>query len=154
MYTLFCSRDGYYVETLLSFSQTSGVRPNSVGEDFTADMAEITGPMPALIKSSFNARSGNNELLQSFVVASASNGIFEPITLQSPALTNTEYFLNLLGDLVNKESMINIEPKSLSGDTLAITSRQASRLGVVLIGILPGTILLTGVAVWLVRRYK
>ena len=50
--------------------------------------------------------------------------------------------------------MLAIAPKSLAGKTLGITSRQVTTLGVVLGGILPLLILLTGIGVWLYRRYK
>ena len=154
MELLFTSRDGYYVETLLYFSETSGVRPAGAGDDFTAANAEKRGPIPALVASSLNATGADQAHLQSHIVISASTGIFDAVALQNSSAANAEYLLNLLGGLTNREDTVNIQPKSLVGRTLGITSAQASTLGVMLVGAIPLAILLAGAAVWLLRRYK
>lgn len=153
MELLFTSKDGYYVEPLLSFSQTSGVRPADAGEDFNAEKA-VLGPRPALALSSFNAAGAGGAALRSFVIASASTGILDAIALQNASLTNSEYLLALLGDVMGQEAGISIEPKSLSGKVLGITSAQVTTLGVLLAGALPLLILGIGLAVWLRRRYQ
>ena len=152
MELLFTARDGYLVEVLLAFSQSSGVQPPDADESFTAADAAQRGPFPALVSSSFNAAGPEVEHLQSRIIASASTGIFEPIALANTSLTNSEYLLNLLGDLVGRTYSVNIQPVSLAGATLGITSAQASRLGVILVGVIPLAILLSGIATWLVRR--
>ena len=154
MELLFTSRDGTFLEPLLTFSETTGVRPADAGEDFTPSDAQIRGPMPAFVKSSFNVPTGEGELLQSHLIASASTHILDPIALQNTSVTNSEYLLNLLGELTGREETIQIPPTSLAGKTLGVTSAQASRLGVVLVGIIPGVILLSGIGVWLFRRFR
>ena len=150
MELLFAAKDGYYVETLLSFGETAGVRPAGAGEDFAAAAAERSGPMPALVLSSFNAAGDR----RSYVVLSASTGIFDAVALQNASLTNSEYLLALLGDLTGQDAGVNIQPKSLAGKTLGVTSAQVTMLGVLLAGVLPLLILGAGMVVWLVRRYK
>lgn len=154
MEVLFASKDGYYVETLLSFGETAGVRPADAGEDFTAETAEVSGPLPAMVLSSFNAAAPDGTPLRSSVVISSSTGILDTIALQNTSLTNSEYLLALLGDLTEQTAGVSIQPKSLSGKTLGITSAQVSTLGALLAIVLPLLIMGTGVAVWLVRRYK
>jgi hypothetical protein len=154
MELLFSSKDGYYVEPLLAFGATSGVRPADAGADFTADQATVKGPLPALAFSSYNAKGLSGAQLRSCVIVSSSAGIFDTIALQNTSLTNSEYLLLLLGDLLGQEAGISIEPKSLSGKVLGISSAQVSTLGVLLAGVLPLMILLAGVVVWLVRRYR
>ena len=151
---MFTSRDGYYIETLLSFSETSGVRPADAGDDFTAELTPRKGPIPALVVSGYHATAVDGTHLRSSIIVSSSKDIFEAITLQNTSLTNAEFMLNLLGDLTDRENLINIQPKSLSGRTLGITSAQASALGIILVGVLPLIILLSGITTWLVRRYK
>jgi hypothetical protein len=158
MEILFTARDGYYVETHMIFSETSGVRPADAGSDFTADDAEIWGPLPALVTSSFNTPTSDGNLhskavLQSHMIISASTGMLDQIALQNTSLTNVEYLLNLLSDLTDRDT-INILPTSLASRTLGITSAQASMLGIILVGILPALILLAGVGVWLFRRFR
>jgi len=154
MELLFTSRDGYFVETLLYFSETSGVRPSDAGEVFNAEQATRFGPMPALMTSGFFARSADGAELSSTIIISSSTAMLDGIALQNTSLNNAEYLLNLLSDILGRENTINIQPKSLAGRTLGITSAEASTLGIVLIGIIPLAILLTGVILWLVRRYK
>jgi len=153
METLFSARDGYFVETLMIFSETSGVRPADADADFTADDTELWGPMPALVISSFNVPSSEAVPLQSHLIVSASTGMLDQIALHNSSLTNTEYLLNLLGDLTDRDT-INILPRSLTDRTLGITSAQASALGVILAGLLPAAILLAGVGVWFFRRFR
>ena len=151
---LFTARDGRLVETLLAFAPSSGVQPPDADENFTAGDATLRGPFPALASASFHATGPEGEQLQSQILVSASTGIFEPIALANTSLTNAEYLLNLLGDLLGRTHSVNIEPVSLAGATLGITSAQAARLGVVLVGVIPLGILLAGLATWLVRRHK
>ena len=154
MEMLFSSRDGYYLETLLYFSGTSGVRPSDAGDEFNADDAAIRGPMPAMVKSGFFARSPEGAGLHSTIVMSSSTAMLDSIALQNTSLNNAEYLLNLFGEISGRENNINIQPKSLAGRTLGITSAQGSTLGIVLVGIIPAAILFSGIAVWLIRRYK
>ena len=151
---LFTSRDGYYVETLLYFSEASGVRPSDAGDDFNADDAERFGPMPALVISGFFTRSPDGAELSSNIIISSSTAMLDSIALQNTSLNNAEYLLNLFGELTGSENIINIQPKSLAGRTLGITSAEASTLGVVLVGVIPLAILVTGIVFWLIRRYK
>jgi len=151
---LFSARDGYFVETLLFFSETSGVRPSQAGDDFNADQTTRRGPMPALVTSGYFARSSGDAELHSTIVVSSSTAMLDSIALQNSSLNNAEYLLNLFSELLGREDIINIQPKSLAGRTLGITSAEASTLGVILVGIIPLAILLAGLTVWLVRRFK
>jgi len=154
MELIFTARDGYHVQTLLEFSETSGVRPADAPEDFTASDATRRGPLPALVASSVNVLAPDGEHLRSYIVVSASTGIFDPIALQNTSVSNAEYLLGLLGDLTGREDLVSIRPTSLAGRTLGITSAQAMRLSVVLTGVLPLLIFAAGIGVWLYRRYK
>jgi len=151
---LFTSRDGYFVETLLYFSETSGVRPSDAGDFFNAEQATRLGPFPALVISGFFARSPDGADLSSTIVVSSSTAMLDGIALQNTSLNNAEYLLNLFSDVLGAESSLNIQPKSLAGRTLGITSAQASTLGILLVGVIPLAILLVGIVLWLIRRYK
>jgi len=151
---LFTSRDGFYVETIISFSESSGVRPADAGETFNADDSERRGPIPALVLTSYNTSSASDEHLSSYIIVSASTAMFDPQALQNTSVSNAEYLLNLIGDLTERTDTINILPVSLAGRTLGITSAQATTTGVIMAGVVPLLILLAGVGVWLHRRYR
>lgn len=152
--TLFEMRDGQYTETLLSFSETAGVRPADAGEHFSADDATQWGPMPALVLASRKVVENGAVARQSNLVVSGSAEMLGELCLQNTSLANSAYLLNLFNTLTERDAAITIEPKSLSGKTLGITTQQVSTLGVLLGGVLPLAILLFGVGVWLYRRYK
>lgn len=151
---LFDSRDGQYTETLLTFAESAGVRPADAGEDFVAEEAQQWGPMAAMVLASRRVYEGGAVAKQSSIIVSGSTAMLEELCLQNSSLSNSSYMVNLFNDLTDKEAGVVIEPKSLAGKTLGITTAQVTRLGVVLGGVLPLGILLCGVGVWLYRRYK
>jgi hypothetical protein len=146
--TLFASRDAHYTEVLLEFGATAGVRPSDAGADFSPRDAQVRGPLPALVLA--GRRVGG---AQSHVLTSSSTAMLEVFSIQNPSLSNSEYLINLFNSLSGREDTIAIQPKSLAGQTLAVTTADANRLGLTLAVILPLGILAAGVAVWLKRRY-
>ena len=151
---LYQARDGQYTEELLTFSETAGVRPSDAGEDFTASDATQHGPMPAMVLASRKTYKNGVLDKRSNIIVSGSVAMLDEICMQNTSLANSTYLVNLFNDLTNKEASVAIAPKSLAGKTLGITTAQVTRLGILLGGVLPMCILLTGVGVWLYRRYK
>jgi hypothetical protein len=49
---------------------------------------------------------------------------------------------------------VSIQPKSLAGNTLSLSSAQSRVLGLLLAVLIPLAILAAGIAIWLVRRYQ
>ena len=152
--TVFESRDGQYTETLLAFGETAGVRPSDADENFTPDSAEKRGPFPAMVLASRKVYGNGVVSKQSNVVVTGSAAMLDELCLRNTSLANGPYLVNLFNDLTGKEESIVIAPKSLAGKTLGITTAQVTRLGVLLGGVLPLSILLAGSGVWLYRRYK
>ena len=149
------TRDTNLNEVLLQFAGTSGVRPSEAVDGFSVDQAKRWGPMPALILASkrIYGTAGVTQF-RSNVVLSASTAMLDAFSIQNTSLSNSEYLLNLLNTLCERTDVVNIQPKSLAGNTLSITTAQTSRLGVLLAGVLPLAILATGIVIWLVRRYQ
>lgn len=154
MRTLFSMRDGQYVEELLAFAESAGVRPADAGEDFAPKEAETWGPFPAMALLSRQVMEDGAVARRSNIVASASTAMLDELCLQNASLANSDYLLNLINDLCERGETVNIAPKSLSGKTLGVNTRQVTTLGALLGGVLPLTILLIGVGVFLYRRYK
>ncbi|HPY63974.1 MAG TPA: Gldg family protein [Bacillota bacterium] len=152
--TIFTVRDHQFTETLLTFGETAAVRPPNASDDFTADDATERGPFPALVLASRRFYKDGLLARQSSIVVSSSHHMLEPIALHNTSLSNSAYLLNMMNDLTGREEGPAITPKSLAGKTLGATSSQVTRLGVVLGGIIPLAILLTGIGVWLYRRYQ
>jgi ABC-type uncharacterized transport system involved in gliding motility auxiliary subunit len=142
-------------EVLLQFTETSGVRPSDAGEGFSVEDAERWGPMPAMVLASKRIH-GTEGVTQfrSNVVLSASTAMLDTFSIQNTSLSNSEYLLNLFNTLTERKNVVNIQPKSLAGNTLSITTAQANAMGIVLAGVLPFLILVTGIVIWFVRRYQ
>lgn len=151
---LFTARDGQYTETLLSFSESAGVRPADAGEGFQPEDALRRGPFPAMVLASRKVYENGVLARRSSIVVSASVSMLDELCLQNSSLANSEYLLNLFNTLTEREETVAIAPKSLSGKTLGITTGQVTTLGMLLGGILPLAILLTGIGIWLYRRYQ
>jgi len=152
---LFVTRASNLNEVLLQFTETSGVRPSDAVDGFSVDQAERWGPMPALVLASKRIY-GTTGVIQfrSNLLVSASTAMLDSFSIENTSLSNSEYLLNLLNSLGGRADMVAIPPKSLAGNTLSITTAQASTLGTVLAGVLPLAILATGIVIWLVRRYQ
>lgn len=150
----FASRDGYVASELLTFGESAGVQPSAAGEDFSPKDAETWGPFPAMALLSRTVTENGVVSKQSNIVVSASTEMVGELWVQNSSLSNSTYLLNLVGELTGTDQSISIAPKSLSGGTLGITTKQVSTLGVLLSGVLPLGILALGFGVWLYRRYK
>ncbi len=152
---LFVTRASILNEVLLQFAETSGVRPAEAVDSFAVEQAERWGPMPALVLTSKRVY-GTTGVIQyrSNLVVSASTAMLDTFSIQNTSLSNSEYLLNLFNTLCERTDVVNIRPKSLAGNTLSITTAQASTLGILLAGVLPLVILATGIVIWLVRRYQ
>jgi len=150
---LFTYKDNRSVDTLLSFYETAGVRPSDADDQFMASQAVIWGPMPALTLSSIQINT-SEVTLRSNIIVSASAAMFGTNGMANTSLANAEYTLNLFNTLTQRENVISIAPKSLSGDILGIRTAAASRWGILLCAVLPLVILGAGMVIWLFRRYK
>ena len=151
---VFSSKDSYAASELLTFGSTAGVQPSDAGEDFSPKEAETWGPFPAMALLTRSVTQNGTATKQSHVVVSASTEMLGELWIHNSSLSNSAYLLNLLGELTGTDQSISIAPKSLSGGTLGITTKQVTTLGVLLGGVLPFCILALGFGIWLYRRYK
>lgn len=152
---VFETRGNHVNEVLLQYAETSGVRPPDAVEGFSVEQTERWGPMPALVLAS-NRVYGTDGMTQarSNVIVSASTAMLDEFAIQNTSLSNSQYIINLLNTLLERDDVVVIQPKSLAGATLSVTTTQASTLGALFAGVLPLAILATGIVIWLVRRYQ
>ena len=67
---------------------------------------------------------------------------------------NLDFFLNCLGWMCGQDQSISIHAKSLSQEYLTISSAEASMLSVVMVFVLPGLLMATGIAIWIRRKRR
>ena len=151
---LYKAQDNNLNKMLLTFGATSGIRPADAGDDFSADQAQM-GPMPALVLASKVIYDNNGMMAhQSQILVSGSTAMLDAFCIQNTSLANSAYLLNIFNTAFNVDNSVKIEPKSLAGGTLSISTGGASAVGIILAGVLPLLILISGIVIWLVRRYK
>ncbi len=152
---LFDVKGSISTEILLSFGATSAVAPTDAGSDFTPDKAEQRGPIPAAVMSAKKIYDSSG-LLQgkSQVLVLSSTAMLDSFCIQNTSLANSAYMLNLLNDVFERKDTVNIEPKSLTGRTLTITTADAGTIGLIMAGLIPLLILASGITIWLIRRHK
>lgn len=67
---------------------------------------------------------------------------------------NLDFFLNCLGWMCGQEQSISIHAKSFSQEYLTISSAEASMLSVLMVFVLPGMLLATGIVIWIRRKRR
>lgn len=151
----FETRGNHVNEVLLQYSETSGVRPSDAVEGFSIEQTERWGPLPALVLASKRVYGADGIAhARSNVIVSASTAMLDEFAIQNTSLANSQYIVNLLNALLERDDVVVIQPKSLAGATLSVTTTQASTLGILLAGVVPLAILAAGIGIWLVRRYQ
>jgi ABC-type uncharacterized transport system involved in gliding motility auxiliary subunit len=111
--------------------------------------------MPAMILTTKNIYDSKGMLqAKSSVLVSSSTEMLNSFCIQNSSLADSQYLLNVFNTEFKQKAPVNIEPKSLAGRNLTINSADANTVGILLFVILPLFILVSGIATWLVRRYK
>ncbi|PKM66685.1 MAG: hypothetical protein CVU95_10435 [Firmicutes bacterium HGW-Firmicutes-2] len=151
---LFKVRDRHFTNNLLIFGTTSGVRPSNA-IDFNVDDGEPWGGNPGLVMASKKLASIDEiGYRQSDILVSASSEMLEAFTIGNTALGNGEYVIKLLKDYFGKAESVVIVPKSLAGDSLTMNTRDKNIIAWTMVGVIPMSILITGIVVFVMRRYK
>lgn len=153
---LFEYRGNNSTSVLLEFAKSTGVRPSDAPENFVAEDATWVGPIPAMVMASKKIpdKSTGKTRFQSNIIVSGTAGVIDSYIIDNPALMNAEYLLNIFNTLSERENVIKVKSKSITGNSLNITRQQANTLGIVFIVVIPMLILGAGAVVWLSRRYE
>ena len=151
---LFSYRNNRTVTELLSFYDTSGVRPSAADDTFTASQATVRGPMPAMLLSTMQIAKADGETGKSNVLVCASTSALGASAVSNTSLNNANYLVTVFNRLFERENAVSIEAKSLAGNLLGISTAAASTWGIVLCVVIPLLILGAGIAIFLSRRHK
>lgn len=153
---LFEYRENYSAKVMTQFAKSSGVRPLDATETFTADQAEIKGPVTAMILSSYTKRdtSGQSAHKTSYVLASGSTAMLDKFAIGNSSFSNAEYLINAFNVLSNRKNVIKITPKTITGNSLNVSKNKADIIGAIFVFILPALVLAAGIVIWLKRRHK
>ncbi len=138
------------VETLLEFSESSCVMPEDADEKWNISDSKIKGPIPAMVLST-EKKEGSDEKSTFTLVGSVT--AVDSSMLSRSSLNNSSYFLNFLSLISErKEEVVNIESKSLTGQSIGMNAQSSAILGVVFAVALPVIVIIAGIWVFIMRR--
>lgn len=143
----FARQEGYSTQTLLQFSDTSGVRPSDAASGFTAADATRWGPIPALVECQLQVGEKTSRI---FVSSSAS--LVDSTILEGNAFLNRQFLLKLFSDLGGGVDLVNFVGKKLTDDTAYIPTATANAIGIAVGIVLPLALIGTGVLLLIRRR--
>lgn len=151
---LYDSKDNYANDVLLQFGATSKLVPSDTNSNFDINKAQ-NGPFPAMLLCTKTIYDNSGaEKAKSEVLVSSSTEMLDSYCLQNSSLSNSKYLINVLNSIFEQKASVNIQSKSLAGMTLSVTTAQSGTIGILLFVVLPLVILVSGIGIWLVRRYK
>lgn len=150
---LFTEKNGFMTSVLLQFSESTGILPEDAGENYVPTDKDICGPIPGMIVSA-KTRYVNMEAYQSHMIAIGTVSALDEYTLQSTSVANGEYLINMFNILCEREDVISIAPKTIGSTELNITAGQAYLLLFIFMILLPVTVLVAGLVIWMRRRNK
>jgi hypothetical protein len=139
--------------TLINTSDTSGIRPLDAPPDWMPG-SSLSGNIPVLALSNFYRTNPQGEALSGHVLVCGSTLALVPSMLSNPNLANSAYFLDLLGQLANRNDQVYVQDKTLGFTELRVTGEQVMIFTLIFVGLLPLAVLVAGIVVWLRRRHK
>ena len=94
------------------------------------------------------------ETAETRIVLFSSSTILDSSADQMVSGGNSTLFMNALSWLCGSNASVSVPVKSISASYLTITAASSSFWSILVIGILPGGFLVSGLVIWLRRRKK
>ena len=137
-------------ESLLTTSAKSYSKTNLESENLEQEAADITGPfdLGAVVTKTID-----ENVEAKFIVFSSETLLDEQVDSMVSG-GNSTLFLNVMSQLVDHESTVSIEPKSMSTEYLTVPAGSAIFWGILTIILIPLLLLATGGIIWFGRRKR
>ena len=142
--------DGLYYESLLTTSDEAYAKVNMESQNLEMEEGDIAGPfdLGAVVTKTID------EETEAKLVVFASETLLDEQVDSMVSGGNSTLFLNVLSQLVDHESMVPIEAKSLEVSYLTVTAGSAIFWGLLTILIIPLFLLSLGGVIWFQRRKR
>ncbi|MBO4281357.1 MAG: Gldg family protein [Lachnospiraceae bacterium] len=139
-------RDSLSVNVVASSSSTSYLTPDLKDRAYKSGYQTGSFPLLTAVTDTYQENAGKMYIFNTQYFLR--NDVF----MAGVSYANSEVFIKYLGDLCNKQSNISVPSISNYEEALKLTTHQKNVLLVVLVGIIPGLILLAGIVVVFLRR--
>ncbi len=140
-------------QTLLCTYNGAVVKPQDAGDNWEPAADDKKMDYNAVVQS-VKTRFEGTEAISSRIVVFGGTDFLNGVFLTAPQANNAQFVLNVFNVSCDKEVGITLTPKSYASTTYEITEAQKSTLATVFIGILPISLLVVGIIVWLRRIHK
>ena len=137
-------------ESLLTTSAKSYSKTNLESENLDQEAADITGPFDLGVVVT---KTIDENVEAKFIVFSSETLLDEQVDSMVSG-GNSTLFLNVMSQLVDHESTVSIEPKSMSTEYLTVPSGSAIFWGILTIILIPLLLLAIGGIIWFGRRKR
>jgi hypothetical protein len=98
--------------------------------------------------------SGSFERISSNVLVFGSSSVFDEYFLSLQNANNAGFFMNMMNELSGKNEGITLTPKSFEVSAFSISERQSGIIGFTFAVILPAIVIITGIVIWVRRRFR
>ena len=139
------------IEPLLVTSENSWAKVNMEATTLEKEEGDIEGPINIAVAITDEIYKDNETKETKLVVISNADFLGSSLASQVPG--NTNFFMNSLNWLQDREENISIRPKSLTVPRLNINASQQLILAGEVVILIPLAILASGLFVWLRRRH-
>jgi hypothetical protein len=139
---------------LIRSSSNAGIRPTDAPLDWTPASQDLRADIPLLALSSSMRNNVDGSMVSAHVLVCGSAAAWNPSILGSVNIANSSYFLDLLGRLAGLEERFYIEDKTLGFSNLNINMAQMIVLALIFIVLVPLSVMVSGIVVWLRRRHR
>ena len=137
-------------ESLLTTSAKSYSKTNLESENLDQEAADITGPFDLGVVVTKTI----DENVEAKLIVFSSETLLDEQVDSMVSGGNSTLFLNVMSQLVDHESTVSIEPKSMSTEYLTVPSGSAIFWGILTIILIPLLLLATGGIIWFGRRKR
>ncbi len=139
---------------VLRSTSASYAKEFSSMSSLTQSPEDASGPftVAATGERSFTSRDGENDT--QYVFATACTGFYQESYLKTESLGNADLVLQVLAQMTDNEVTLNIPTKNLTADSLSLTRTTIILFGAFFVVLLPISLMLTGVWVFLKRRHS
>lgn len=140
-------RNTLEVNSLLTSSSDAYSKVNLESNTLEKESGDIEGPFSFALYANEKVDAKETQL----VVIGSSN-LLDGKVISTSQFANLEFFTGIVGKMVGAGSSISIPVKSTTADYLTIPATQGRIWGAILVIVLPITILVAGLCIWLKRR--
>lgn len=117
------------------------------------DEGEKGGPFPLVVQATLDTKAAEGKRSEQMRLVVAGDREFATNKFRN-AVGNEDFFLNAVNWLSEQTERITIRPRMRDASRLYLTPAQQATVFFLAIDVLPVTLLVAGLAVWLVRRSK